>query len=161
MTLTNNSYNRGDIHNIIVINQLCCKECYKKMWFNLNDYTIEYCADAVGPQLILECRTCYHKNSFHIFNLKRPTPRDEGSDREMCYTGKCKYEDHMGECNFSSIQDIPQDAGCVQKDLFMLQEELINDYKKVLDKNYKPEPLIKTKIEEEDSLYDPFEETWK
>jgi hypothetical protein len=31
----------------------------------------------------------------------------------MCYTGKCHYEDYLGECTIKDIKDIPDDAGCV------------------------------------------------
>lgn len=29
----------------------------------------------------------------------------------MCYTGKCRYEGHMGDCLLGS-KPIPDDAGC-------------------------------------------------
>ena len=39
----------------------------------------------------------------------------------MCYTGKCHYEDHMGDCQLRShnirkglpLDSYPDDAGCI------------------------------------------------
>lgn len=30
----------------------------------------------------------------------------------MCYTGNCKYENHMGDCTVVSQLKYPDDAGC-------------------------------------------------
>lgn len=156
MRLTSKSYNREDIHNIIVLNKLECQCCHKKMWFDLSYFKIEH-QIGKGPKLTLRCNTCRKESQYHIFGLKRPMPR-ETEEETMCYTGRCKYEDYMGECNFSSTDDFPQDAECVQQDLYILQEEMINDYKKVLNQDNKIEPL--NRLEENDvweKEVDPFE----
>lgn len=47
----------------------------------------------------------------------------------MCYSGKCKYEDHMGECQVSGIrwklngEQCPDDAMCVINDLQIAEVE--------------------------------------
>lgn len=134
MKLTNKSYNREDIYRIIVDNELSCECCYKKKWFDLDNYIIEYNADAVGPQLILECKFCYNKTSFHIFNLKRPIPRETEENDNMCYTGKCKYENYMGECNLNAkLGEYPLDADCCQQDLYIAREEIFDEYNKMLN----------------------------
>lgn len=43
----------------------------------------------------------------------------------MCYTGKCKYENYMGDCNIRNynikkglpIGTLPEDAGCAIADM--------------------------------------------
>jgi hypothetical protein len=39
----------------------------------------------------------------------------------MCYTGKCKYEDHMGDCTIHGDSGgyWPEDASCVQNDILI------------------------------------------
>lgn len=44
----------------------------------------------------------------------------------MCYTGKCKYEDHMGECILKQERDAPyypDDAACVRMELELEEDE--------------------------------------
>lgn len=55
----------------------------------------------------------------------------------MCYSGQCKYEDYMGDCNPSKfvIKDrgFPEDAACVEVD------RKIEEGRKEFEKDKEPE----------------------
>lgn len=71
----------------------------------------------------------------------------------MCYTGKCKYEDHNGDCSLNCIsRELPNDAGCIEQGELMYKEEL---EKELLEDYYKKININNTK-EMENIEEDPF-----
>lgn len=49
----------------------------------------------------------------------------------MCYSGRCKYEDYMGDCTIVSklnTEMVPLDADCVISDLHIEEQKLLSDY---------------------------------
>ncbi|HHX69997.1 MAG TPA: hypothetical protein GX708_18365 [Gallicola sp.] len=55
-------------------------------------------------------------------------------DDIMCYTGKCNYEDYVGECTLNCKPgEYPNDAHCLEQDLLIDEEELLNNYYKQIN----------------------------
>ena len=131
-------YELDGIKKIIELNDLKCDKCYKGT-FNIDYYKISYSPGSVSPILHLICDDCGHENELYLFNIKRPIPDGEiKADDIMCYTGKCNYErgggDYVGECTLNCKPgEYPDDAYCVEQDLLIDEEELLNNYYKQIN----------------------------
>lgn len=60
----------------------------------------------------------------------------------MCYSGKCKYENHMGECNYyTQINEYPFDALCVLNEALIYEKECENDLQYIIARTIIEEEL--------------------